>query len=67
MKGGVATFKNLTDDTAETIALGFSGAGLTAGPSSYYRHQPGAGQPTGDPHPAVGDGNGRSAVLPWHR
>ena len=34
VKGGVATFKNLADDTAETIALGFSGAGLTAGPSS---------------------------------
>ena len=34
VKGGVATFKNLADDTAETIVLNFSGAGLTAGPSS---------------------------------
>ncbi|MFI5460432.1 MAG: hypothetical protein ACHRXM_33870 [Isosphaerales bacterium] len=34
VKGGVATFKNLADDTAETITLTFTGAALTVGPSS---------------------------------
>ena len=34
VSGGVATFVNLADDTAETISLNFSGGGLTAGPSS---------------------------------
>ena len=34
VSGGVATFNNLVDDTAETIALNFAGAGLTAGPSN---------------------------------
>jgi len=34
MKGGVATFKNLADDTAEIITLTFTGLGLTAVPSS---------------------------------
>ena len=34
VKGGVATFTNLADDTAETITLGFSGHGFTAGPST---------------------------------
>jgi hypothetical protein len=33
MKGGIATFTDLSDDTAETITLKFSGGGLTAGPS----------------------------------
>ena len=31
LKNGVATFTNLADNTAETIALSFSGGGLTAG------------------------------------
>ena len=30
LKNGVATFTNLADNTAETIALSFSGGGLTA-------------------------------------
>ena len=34
VKGGVATFTNLADNTAETITLKFSGGGLTAGPST---------------------------------
>ncbi len=34
VKNGVATFSNLTDDKAETIALSFAGAGLTVGPST---------------------------------
>jgi len=34
VKGGVATFENLADDTAESITLTFTGLGLTAGPSS---------------------------------
>ena len=33
MSGGIATFTNLADDTAETITLAFSGAGFTAGPT----------------------------------
>ena len=33
VKSGVATFANLEDDTAETIALDYSAGGLTAGPS----------------------------------
>ena len=33
VSGGVATFDNLVDDTAETITLNFAGGGLTAGPS----------------------------------
>ena len=33
MSGGIATFTNLADDTAETITLAFSGGGLTAGPA----------------------------------
>ena len=34
MKGGVATFTDLYDKLAETITLGFSGGGLTAGPTA---------------------------------
>ena len=34
VSGGVATFTNLADDTAETISLNFASVGLTAGPSS---------------------------------
>ncbi len=34
MTGGVATFTNLADDTAETIALGFSAGSFTASPSA---------------------------------
>ena len=34
LSGGVATFANLADDTAEIISLNFSGAGLTVEPSS---------------------------------
>ncbi len=34
LKGGVATFKNLADDSAETVTLSFTRLGLTAGPSS---------------------------------
>ncbi len=34
VKGGLATFTNLTDDTVETISLGFAGDGLTTAPSS---------------------------------
>ena len=34
VKGGLAMFTNLTDDTVETISLGFAGGGLTAAPSS---------------------------------
>ena len=33
MSGGIATFTNLADDTAETITLAFSGGGFTAGPT----------------------------------
>ena len=33
MTGGIATFTNLADDTAETITLAFSGNGFTAGPT----------------------------------
>ena len=38
---GVATFSSLADDTAETITLGFSGGGLTAGPSTKVVINPG--------------------------
>ena len=34
MSGGVATFNDLIDDTAETITLDLSGGGLTGGPSN---------------------------------
>ncbi len=34
VRGGVATFKNLADDNAETVTLTFTGLGLTGGPSS---------------------------------
>jgi len=34
MSGGVAKFTSLADNKAETITLTFTGAGLTAGPSS---------------------------------
>ena len=33
MSGGIATFTNLADDTAETITLAFSGGAFTAGPT----------------------------------
>ena len=33
LEGGVATFTDLADDMAETIALSFSGGGLSVGPS----------------------------------
>ncbi len=41
VKAGVATFTKLADDAAETIALSFSGAGLTAGPSNSLTVTPG--------------------------
>ncbi len=34
VQGGVATFIDLADDTAETITLEFTGGGLSAGPST---------------------------------
>src|SRR5271157_4458049 len=34
LNGGVAAFSNLADDMASTLALEFSGGGLTTGPSS---------------------------------
>ena len=34
LDGGVASFSNLADDTASTLALKFSGGGLTASPST---------------------------------
>ncbi|MGO9924476.1 MAG: hypothetical protein ACLQIB_58585 [Isosphaeraceae bacterium] len=39
---GVATFTNLADDTAESVALGFSGGGLSTGPSNSMVINPGA-------------------------
>ncbi len=41
VSGGVATFTNLADDTAETIALDFSGGGYSAGPSTSVAINPG--------------------------
>ena len=40
--GGIASFTNLVDDTAETISLKFSGDGLTAGPSTNITVSPAA-------------------------
>jgi streptogramin lyase len=42
VKGGVATFTGLADDLVETIALQFSGGGLTAGPTPDIVVGPGA-------------------------
>ena len=42
VSGGVATFTGLTDDTAGTIALDFSGGGLNAGPSNNISVSPAA-------------------------
>ena len=42
VSGGVATFTNLADDTAETITLKFSGAGFNVGPSTSIVVSPGA-------------------------
>ena len=39
--GGVATFTNLGDNTAETITLTFSSGNLTPATSIEHRHQPG--------------------------
>ena len=39
--GGIVTFTNLVDDTAETIALKFSGDGLTVGPTNTITISPG--------------------------
>jgi hypothetical protein len=41
LKNGVATFGNLADDLAETIALDFSGGGLRIGPSTNVAIGPG--------------------------
>jgi hypothetical protein len=55
MQGGIATFTDLEDDTAETITLNFAGGGFTAGPSGPIVIGPGAaaslviqGQPSQD-------------------
>ncbi len=40
--GGVATFTNLADDTAESISLQFTGGGLAVGPSSNITVTPAA-------------------------
>ena len=42
LSGGVATFTNLADDKAETIALEFNGGGLTSVPSSGITVSPAA-------------------------
>ena len=42
VKGGIATFANLTDDTAETITLKFSGDSLSVGPSTSITVSPAA-------------------------
>ena len=42
LAGGVATFTNLADSSIGTIALGFSGGGLSAGPSNNIVISPGA-------------------------
>ena len=46
MNGGVATFADLADDTAETITLEFTGGGLTSPASVPIVVSPGAGQPS---------------------
>ena len=45
----------LADDTAGTITLAFTGAGLTSPASVSIAVSPGGGQPAGHPHAAVGD------------
>ena len=42
VKGGVATFTGLADDTAGTVAFNFSGDGLTVGPSNNLLVSPAA-------------------------
>ncbi len=42
VRGGVATFTNLADDTAGTMSLRFTGGGLTAGPSTSLTVSPAA-------------------------
>ena len=42
VKGGIATFANLTDDTAETITLKFSSDSLSVGPSTSITVSPAA-------------------------
>ena len=42
VEDGVATFANLSDNTAETISLKFSADGLTAGPSNNITVSPAA-------------------------
>ena len=62
VSGGVATFTNLADNKAETISLNFTSGSLTECHFHQHRRQPGGGQPVGDPHPAVADGDGRAGV-----
>jgi streptogramin lyase len=42
VNAGVATFTNLADDTAGTVALDFSGGGFAAGPSNSFTIAPAA-------------------------
>ena len=58
--GGVATFTNLADTSIGTISLGFSGAGLSVGPSENIVINPGPAAQlviTTQPYPNVTAGN----------
>ena len=66
VQGGVATFSDLADDTAETITLEFTGGGLSAGPSTPIVVSP-ATRRAGDPDAAVVDCAGRDGIRPAAR
>ena len=61
VSGGVATFTNLADDTAEHIALEFTSGGLAYDLSDSDRGQPGGGQPVAWSPGAIGHRDGRQA------
>ena len=64
LAGGVATFTNLADSMVGTIALGFSGDGLSVGPSNNITIMPGAATLARDHHAALRVGDCRK---PAHR
>ncbi len=68
VSGGMATFANLADNTAETISLKFSSGGLTSAiVEQLIVVSPAAASSTGHPHAAVIDGDGRAGIRSHSR